>query len=154
MKVISMKWTEDELQLRRIFRRSSTCPDWRCVFNGFLFFVTPTTWSEEVIKQRDGTWIAGSEADRTFRIFSDCRAALNYGDSLAQPSEDAMRLHQYDLDRSYRLMRQWRSPYYLTRYDLAGISTPIVAPPGFTMTRVRFDSIEQEKNRRDDVVLE
>ena len=46
-------------------------------------------------------------ANGTFRTFNNWRDAVNYGDALAQPSETAMERHQYKLERSYRLMRQW-----------------------------------------------
>jgi hypothetical protein len=73
------KLTVSEDLIRKSLSTVKEYPRWKYVYftKGFLYYLTPDHWVQEVFKHRDGTWsVDGSN-------FSRLEDALRYGKQLA-----------------------------------------------------------------------
>ena len=69
--------------VRNGHRGSSSYPRWRrCSIGGFLLWISPNDWVEEVFHRFDGSWVVGRKGDGTVRVFSELHDALIYGELL------------------------------------------------------------------------
>ncbi|SRR5260370_27589055 len=77
-----MKLAADEQHIWWIQSQVRGYPRWRKYSGGFLLYVTPDSFMEEVFKNFGGTWSVGRKSDGTERVFAQLQDALNYGELL------------------------------------------------------------------------
>jgi hypothetical protein len=123
--------TPEEDLVRRELAVIKGFPRWKrtLLTGGFLYYIHSFYTAAEVFRQFDGTWLAGKEWREMLR-FTSLREALKYGEEMAQPSLRAYRKGQLD--------------FYLSKH-------PAIYRCG---KRVFHDAAEEEKKRRDGVVLQ
>jgi hypothetical protein len=125
------KLTPEEDLVRRELAAIKGFPRWKrtSLTGGFLYYIHSYYTAAEVFRQFDGTWLAGKEWRKMLQ-FTSLREALKYGEEMAQPSLRAYGQEQLEL--------------YLSKH-----------PPLYRCgKRVFLDAAEEEKKRRDGVVLQ
>jgi hypothetical protein len=80
------RFTAEETFIRQALATVKGYPRWKStsITGGFLYYMSPYAWIEEVFPYHDGRWSAGSKSRGTILYFKTLREALAYGTKLAK----------------------------------------------------------------------
>jgi len=80
------RFTSEEKLIRQALATVKGYPRWKStsVTGGFLYYMKPSAWIEEVFPYHDGRWSAGSKSRGTILRFKTLGEALAYGTRLAE----------------------------------------------------------------------
>jgi hypothetical protein len=98
------KLTFEESRISRALRSVKGYPRWKrtSITGGFLYYLNPFTWVEEVFQYFDGAWSAGRKSKGTLRHFNSLQEALAYGAELAVPKVKKYNARQMEIQRMAR----------------------------------------------------